>query len=112
MPTFPKGARLLRADEFQAVKERGISARSGPMAVANLAGDGRRLGIAVSRRVGDAVQRNRIKRVIREHFRVSSKGYPRGDCVVIPGVGAAELTNGEIRKRLVRALELLNQRLK
>ena len=102
----------MRADEFCAVKERGSSARSGPIAVAVLIGGRRRLGIAVSRRVGGAVQRNRIKRVIREYFRLNSKVFPSGDCVVIPGGGAAELSNAQIRDRLNRALELLEQRLK
>ena len=112
MPKFQKGARLARADEFCAVKERGSSARSGPIAVAALIGGKRRLGIAVSRRVGGAVQRNRIKRVIREYFRLNSLSFPNGDCVVIPGGGAAELTNAEIREKLNHALELLKQRLK
>ncbi len=112
MPKFTKRARLTYADEFRAVKERGVSAHSGPIAVAALIGGKRKLGIAVSRRVGGAVQRNRIKRVIREYFRLNSLSFPSGDCVVIPGGGAAELTNAEIRERLGRAIELLKQRLK
>jgi len=93
------------------VRRRGKSARSGEIAVAALAGDGRRLGIVVTRRVGNAVERNRLKRIIREHFRLNRDSFPKGDCVVIPGGGAASLTNDMIRQRLTRALELLARKL-
>lgn len=45
---------------------------------------GARLGITASRRVGNAVHRNRAKRVVRESFRALRSSYPRGfDLVVI-----------------------------
>jgi len=44
-----------------------------------------RLGLAVSRRMGGAVRRNRIKRVLREAFRRQKDLWPQGlDLVVIP----------------------------
>ncbi len=52
-----------------------------------------RLGITASRRVGNAVARNRIKRVVREAFRATRDLWPPGcDVVVIvrwaePGLG-------------------------
>ena len=42
-----------------------------------------RLGIAVSKRIGNAVQRNRVKRIIREVFRLNKKMFPEGYDVVI-----------------------------
>lgn len=60
-----------------------------------------RLGITVSRRVGNAVTRNRVKRAIREWFRGSRERLPAaGDLVVIARKGASELTGQEIRAEL------------
>ena len=49
------------------------------------AAGGTRLGLAVSRRAGNAVVRNRIKRVLREAFRLDREDLPPGlDVIVIP----------------------------
>jgi len=48
-------------------------------------GDITRLGIAVSKRVGNSVKRNRVKRLIREFFRLHKHSIPTGyDVVIIP----------------------------
>ena len=55
------------------------------------AGSPPRLGLSVSRKVGDAVARNRVKRVLREQFAPLADGLPPGvDVVVIARPGAAE----------------------
>jgi len=65
----------------------------------------RRIGIIVSSEVGCAVERNRIKRVVREHFRTNRDLFPHGDLAVIAKPGAARLDNKEIRAHLDRAIK-------
>jgi ribonuclease P protein component len=64
-----------------------------------------RLGVTVSRRVGNAVVRNRVKRRIREWFRRSQRLLaPRVDLVVIARQGAASLGTREISQELSEVL--------
>ena len=78
--------------------------------VAVLPGGRRRLGVVVPKRIGSAPTRNRIKRLIREQFRLRPEQFPKGDCVVIPQSGISKLTNDEIRRGLTHALAALVER--
>lgn len=74
-----------------------------------------RLGLSVSKKVGDAVTRNRVKRVLREEFAARSGDVPgRLDIVVIARAGCAEYCDeqgsaalgerlGELLERVVQA---------
>jgi len=61
----------------------------------------RRLGVTVSKRVGNAVVRNRVKRRIREWFRHKREALPdRLDLVVIARQSARELSSSQVAQLL------------
>ena len=65
-----------------------------------------RLGVTVSRRTSPkAVVRNRIKRQIRESFRVSTACLLGTDVVVVANAPAASAPNAALRKSLVQLLQ-------
>lgn len=83
--TFPKQLRLTTPEQFKAVRDRGAAIYAGPLRVAGLANGlpHNRLGLAVSRRFGKAVQRNAVKRRLREAFRLTHHDWPQGWDLVV-----------------------------
>ena len=60
-----------------------------------------RIGISVSKKVGNSVIRHRITRLIRESYRLSEDGFISGlDIVVVARVGAREKDYSEIESAL------------
>lgn len=69
---FPARHRLTHAREFDAVYDAKLRKSRGPLVVFTRPNDRNhhRLGLAVSARLGGAVLRNKLKRLIREAFRL------------------------------------------
>jgi ribonuclease P protein component len=105
--------RLLRPSEFRRVGREGRRASDeafvlllASSSAAARVGDAPRIGITVSRKVGSAVVRNRVKRRVREWFRgVRRELRPAADLVVIARAGAAGLSGEETATRLCRLAE-------
>ncbi len=83
--SFKKTERILKRKDFSAVYAGGKRFYSSSFVVivrghAQL----RRIGVVVSKRVGKAHRRNRIKRLLREFYRLNSSLFPTGmDIIVI-----------------------------
>jgi ribonuclease P protein component len=100
---FPSDFRLHKSREFNRVREMGrkwhtphfvvivMFRRDGPT----------RLGLTVSRKVGSAVRRNRVKRLVREYFRTRYDAMPRySDISIIAKKGASELDHATVWSEL------------
>lgn len=93
------------------MRKSGVAVGGRGLKLACRPGAGARLGIVVGSSVGNAVIRNRIKRVVREHYRLECARYPKGDCVVIARPEAARLNNDELRGALEQAAKRLKEKL-
>jgi ribonuclease P protein component len=101
---FPREIRIVRSREFDRVFAGRKSAADAKLVV-YAAPNGlafTRLGIIAGKRLGNAVVRNRAKRLAREVFRTSREQIPAGyDLVVIPRNGARAADFAGIRSSLL-----------
>lgn len=110
---LPRTARIRLRREFDRVFQarNRVSDDRLTLYVARTTGDQARLGIAASRRLGNAVARNRIKRLIREAFRHLRPDLPTGtDWIVVPKP-CAEWSLTLVRDSLCRMIARLRKRL-
>ena len=101
----PKRRRLSRSAEFERVYRQGRSKGNRFLVLyafpraddgASTEDEGPRLGLSVSRRVGGAVDRSRVKRVLREAFWAEATRLPDdADYVVVARPDARELAERE-----------------
>lgn len=101
---FRPAERISGDKRFERLRREGAAAGDGLLLVRALA-NGRqqaRLGLAVSRSSGGAVRRSRLRRMIREAFRLNKARLPRGlDLLVGPRAGAAGAGLPELGRSLV-----------
>ncbi|MGV3112579.1 ribonuclease P protein component [Staphylococcus pettenkoferi] len=104
-----KAYRIKRNKDFQNIYRRGKSVANRQFVVytrkdASL--EHFRLGISVSKKLGNAVQRNRIKRAIRENFKVHKDDIIPIDLIVIARQPSKRMTTLEIQSSLEHVLKI------
>ena len=103
---FPKASRLTRTAEFALVKKDGKSwiGRHVTLGILHRTGENAtRLGIITTRRIGQAVVRNRIRRRLREIFRLNQHRLISGVWIVtIARVSATGATFHQLERDWLR----------
>jgi ribonuclease P protein component len=83
--SYRKPERVTKRSRFKAIYNQGVwrsSQHFTTVTCSNTQGD-KRLGITVTKKTGNAVKRNRIKRLVREFFRLNKSLFPEKHDVIV-----------------------------
>lgn len=112
---FPRSARLLRHADFERVYQQGRRHFSAHMTLFYLpraTGEGMRVGFTVGRGLGGAVERNRIKRRLREAVRLRQPAAATDvDVVINPKKSVPQVDFAELRGEVSRAFAMIEQKI-
>lgn len=111
--TFTRELRLLTPAQFKSVFSNPIKASSAEITLLAIPNSEQhpRLGLTVAKRyVKRANQRNRIKRIIRDSFRLNQHDIPHLDIVVLVRNGVMEMENADINKLIEKLWRKLSRR--
>ena len=103
---FNKSERIRRRRDFLRAQAQGkrFYTRHFGVTLAPPVAAGPRLGLVVTKRLGKAVQRNRVKRLLREFFRRHRTQLPAVDLVIMAKKGAEGLVYQQVEEELGRLL--------
>ncbi|NKZ44389.1 ribonuclease P protein component [Shewanella algae] len=111
--TFTRELRLLTPAQFKTVFTNPIKASSAEITLLAVPNEMQhpRLGLTVAKRhVKRANRRNRIKRVIRDSFRLNQHDLPPLDIVVLVRGGVLDMDNEQLRKLVEKLWRKLSRR--
>ena len=109
---YPRSIRLLRHADFERVYQQGRRHFSAHVTVFYFRrpdGGSARVGYTVSRALGGAVDRNRMKRRLREAVRLSWKEMQGVDIVINPKKSVLQAGFDDLKKEIDRALEVIQR---
>ena len=106
--SLKKSHKLLKRQDFLIIGNKGDKIRTRHFIVLyskNNIGT-RRLGITASRKIGGAVKRNRVKRLLREFFRLNKEYFCTSiDFVFVAGRGSYLMSLGQVRDEIFEAFK-------
>jgi len=106
--SYRKLERITKTSRFRAIYQQGDWKASRNFTTITCPNDQgiKRLGITVSKKAGNAVRRNRIKRLVREFFRLNKVLFPEGcDVVVMAKKNMPALSYQEACRELMELFE-------
>jgi ribonuclease P protein component len=109
--SFKKEDRILKRSEFLELNQSGCKLQNDYFIAFFAPGqrDRPRLGITVTRKVGGAAQRNRIKRIVREFFRLSRQHLKQNwDINIVAKKKAADLSSEKAFSSLQELFEKIS----
>jgi ribonuclease P protein component len=110
---FPKSRRLLRHSDFEKVYKSGKRHFATHLTVfylRRLHAEGPRVGFTVGKALGGAVQRNRMKRRLREAVRLSGHHAKTAvDVVINPKRSLLKADFADLRREIARAFEVIEK---
>ena len=101
--TFGKDERIRKRQDYLRIYQDGVRSHTRRFTIITCpnAGGRRRLGMTVGKKVGNAAQRNRMKRLLREFFRLNKSRLPASqDIVIIVKKGIAPLAYHDVYTEL------------
>lgn len=107
---LPKEEILKKRKDFRRVLEHGKSWQSEHLRFFYKKANQRQVGFAVPKRLGKAVQRNRVKRLLREVYRMHRHAIESWQILVIAKDGARGVGLREIEREFVKFLDTNQKR--
>lgn len=105
--SYRKSERVTNRSDYKAIYNKGVwsSSQHFTSVICSNEQGIKRLGITVTKKTGNAVKRNRIKRLIREFFRLNKDLFPAGhDVVVMAKRNMPPLTYQEACRELTKLI--------
>ena len=104
-----KSYRIKKNEDFQSVYKKGKSVANRQFVIYRYdrqEAEHFRLGISVSKKLGNAVVRNRIKRTIRESFTRHKEDIIAADFIVVARKPSADMSVEEVNKSLEHVMKI------